>query len=72
MIFYSIYPDVDPKPVMALLELLLSHSFSSAKNSDNERILEIKNLIYGNIGRKIINKAASNSFIPISFNRSLA
>jgi predicted AAA+ superfamily ATPase len=37
---------------------------SSAEN--NERILEIRNLICGNISRKIIYKAAANSYIPIS------
>jgi|ERR687890_366402 DNA-binding PadR family transcriptional regulator len=48
-----------------MISELANDLLESSSIDDNERILEIRNLICGSISRKIIGKAA-NSYLPIS------
>ena len=49
-----------------MISELATDLLESSSIDDNEQILEIRNLICGNISRRIINKA-TNSYIPITF-----
>ncbi len=49
-----------------MISELATDLLESSSIDDNEQILEIRNLICGNISRRIMNKAA-NSYIPITF-----
>src|SRR6476659_2989794 len=49
-----------------MISELATDLLESSSIDDNEQILEIRNLICGNISRRIMDKA-TNSYIPITF-----
>jgi hypothetical protein len=61
-VWFSINKDMISELNVYFLDL----SSFSTKEDINERILEIWNLINGNISRRIISKAATNLPIPIT------